>query len=180
MDVTIFGGSSPKEGEPAYQQAYRLGQRLAQAGHRVFTGGYIGTMEAVSRGANEAGGQAVGVTCDEIERFRPVGPNRWVTEEIRFPTLRDRLLYLVAAGQAAFALPGGIGTLAEVGMKWNQMQTAALPTVPFILIGSGWQETLAVFATSQAAYINPSHLDILHYAPDVGSGLALFERLTAG
>lgn len=179
MDVTIFGGSSPSPGEPAYQQAYLLGQRLAQAGHRVFTGGYIGVMEAVSRGANEAGGQAVGVTCDEIERFRPVGPNPWITEEIRFATLRERLLYLVETGEAAFALPGGIGTLAEVGMKWNQMQTAALPTVPFVLVGEGWQETLSVFANRQRAYINPAHHEILHFAPTVEAGLALFERLSA-
>ena len=56
MNITIFGGSLPQTGSKGYQEAYNLGQLLAQAGHSVITGGYIGTMEAVSRGAAEAGG----------------------------------------------------------------------------------------------------------------------------
>ncbi|MBI3159029.1 MAG: LOG family protein [Chloroflexi bacterium] len=176
MDVTIFGGSEPKDGEPAYVEAYRLGQWLAQAGHRVFTGGYIGTMEAASRGANEAGGQAVGVTCDEIERFRPVGPNPWVTEERRFATLRERLMFLVEAGDAAFALPGGIGTLAEVSMTWNQMQTGAIRRAPLILIGPGWQAAFDVFLERHAAYVRAEHAALLSFAPDVDAGIRLFQQ----
>lgn len=38
---------------------------LAERGHIVLNGGYIGTMEAVSRGAAEAGGHVIGVTCEE-------------------------------------------------------------------------------------------------------------------
>ena len=61
--VTIFGGSEPHAGEPAYEEARRLGELLAAAGFTVLTGGYIGTMEAVSRGANETGGHVIGITC---------------------------------------------------------------------------------------------------------------------
>ena len=49
MRITVFGGSSPRAGEPAYQEALQLGSILGQARHTVLTGGYIGTMEAVSR-----------------------------------------------------------------------------------------------------------------------------------
>ncbi|TAK12977.1 MAG: LOG family protein [Anaerolineae bacterium] len=178
MNVTVFGGSSPKEGEAAYQEAYTLGQQLALADHTVLTGGYIGTMEAVSRGANESGGAAIGVTCDEIERFRPIGPNPWVTEERRFASLRERLMCLVEAGDAAFALPGGIGTLAEISMMLNQMQTAAIPTVPLILIGPAWEMTFKTFLEGQTEYINPVHATLLHFAPDVETGLSLFVSLT--
>ena len=31
-------------------------------------------MEAVSRGANEAGGHVIGVTCEDIEAWRQVKP----------------------------------------------------------------------------------------------------------
>lgn len=55
MNVTVFGGSQPKPGTPAYEEARQLGELLAQRGHTVLTGGYIGTMEAVSRGAAHAG-----------------------------------------------------------------------------------------------------------------------------
>ena len=87
MKITVFGGSSPKPGSTAYQKAYQLGALLAKAGHIVATGGYIGTMEAVSRGANEAGGHVVGITCSELENLRPTGANKWVKEEIHFDTL---------------------------------------------------------------------------------------------
>ena len=33
MKITVFGGSSPKPGSTAYQQAYQLGALLAKAGH---------------------------------------------------------------------------------------------------------------------------------------------------
>ena len=51
MNISVFGGSQPREGESAYTEAMELGRLLAQHGHTVLTGGYIGTMEAVSRGA---------------------------------------------------------------------------------------------------------------------------------
>ena len=84
--VTVFGGSKPKKGEIAYQDALILGTLLGQAGFTVITGGYIGTMEAVSRGASQAGGHVIGITCDEIESWRPVVPNPWINEEL---TLSD-------------------------------------------------------------------------------------------
>jgi hypothetical protein len=102
--VTVFGGSNP--GERDYEQALQLGRLLGLAGCTVLTGGYIGTMEAVSRGAAEGGGHVVGVTCDEIEAWRPVRPNPWVQEEMRYPTLRQRLFALIENCDAAIALPG--------------------------------------------------------------------------
>ena len=54
--ITVFGGSQPKPGDEDYQQALRLGALLGSAGFTVLTGGYVGTMEAVSRGAAENGG----------------------------------------------------------------------------------------------------------------------------
>ena len=58
MKISIFGGSHPKPGDQAYEEAMLLGRLLAIAGHTILTGGYIGTMEAASRGASEAGGHA--------------------------------------------------------------------------------------------------------------------------
>ena len=80
MKVTVFGGARTIPGDSLYAEAYELGSLLAKAGHSVLTGGYIGTMEAVSRGAAEAGGHVIGITCDEIARWRPVSPHPWVLE----------------------------------------------------------------------------------------------------
>ena len=114
MRVSVFGGTHTRPGEKDYDEAVRLGRLLGERGCTVITGGYIGVMEAVSRGAAEAGAHVIGVTCDEIERFRPGKPNAWVKEEQRFPDLVQRLNALIEGCDAAIALPGGVGTLAEI------------------------------------------------------------------
>jgi uncharacterized protein (TIGR00725 family) len=131
MNVTVFGGAQPKEGTPAYEEARELGLLLAQRGHAVLNGGYMGTMEAVSRGAHEAGGHVIGVTCIDIEEWRKTKPNPWVKEERRKQTLMDRLTALVEGCDAAIALPGGAGTLTEISLMWNLMIVESLPRRPF-------------------------------------------------
>jgi uncharacterized protein (TIGR00730 family) len=174
--ITVFGGSAPKPGSPAYQQAYQLGKLIGESGHTALTGGYIGTMEAVSRGCAEAGGHVIGVTCDEIEAWRPVKPNQWVLEEIRHPTLHGRLLSLINECDAAIALPGGVGTLTEIVMMWNLMQTAAIPARPLILVGPGWEGTINAFYAGQASYIPEGHLFFIHPAPDETSAFQMLNE----
>jgi uncharacterized protein (TIGR00725 family) len=101
MKVSVFGGSQPKEDSTAYAEARELGKLLAERGHTVLTGGYIGVMEAVSRGAHEAGGHVIGVTCEDIEVWRPIKANSWVKEEIRKKTLVERLHTLIHECDAA-------------------------------------------------------------------------------
>ena len=147
MKISVFGGSQPKEGDAAYEDAYTLGKLLVEAGHMVMTGGYIGTMEAVSRGAYEAGGHVIGVTCTEIENWRDVKPNKWVKEEWRRDTLLERLQLLVVECQAGIALPGGPGTLTEIALMWNLMIVEAIHRRPLVLVGSGWQSVFDQFFT---------------------------------
>ena len=173
MNVTVFGGSNPQPGSPAYAEAYELGKLLALSGHTVLTGGYIGTMEAVSRGANEAGGHVIGVTCDEIENWRKVKANAWVQEERRFQTLEQRLNELVQACEAAIALPGGPGTLTEIALIWNLMIVDSIPHKPLILMGAGWKSVMEAFYNSLEAYVPQHQRDLLQFAPDVQTAVSL-------
>jgi uncharacterized protein (TIGR00730 family) len=172
--VTVFGGSHPKSGEPAYQDALKLGQLIGSAGWTVLTGGYIGTMEAVSRGTAESGGHVIGVTCDEIETWRPVAPNPWVQEEMRFPTLRQRLFALMDHCDIAVALPGGIGTLTEIAVLWSQIQIGASNPHFLILIGEGWEAVINQFYAVLGQYIPEKDRRWLHFSPDVETA---FERI---
>jgi uncharacterized protein (TIGR00730 family) len=176
MNVTVFGGSHPQPGSHAYAEAFELGKLLALDGHTVLTGGYIGTMEAVSRGANEAGGHVVGVTCDEIEHWRGVGANAWVQEERRFQTLEQRLNELVHACDAAIALPGGPGTLTEIALTWNLMIVASIPPKQLILTGSGWRSVMESFYNSFKTYVPQYQRDLLQFAPDGKSAVAILSR----
>jgi uncharacterized protein (TIGR00725 family) len=161
-------------GEQVYQNGIRLGELLAQAGFSVITGGYIGVMEAVSRGAAGAGGHVIGITCDEIEAWRPVHKNAWVIEERRYATLRERLFALIDSGDAMLVMPGGPGTLAEVALVWNHLIIDAIPARPLILIGAGWQKTMQVFFEQQAGFIPAAQRDWLLFAATVEEAM---ERL---
>ena len=167
MKVTVFGGAQPKEGTPAYEEARELGSLLAQRGHTVLNGGYMGTMEAVSRGAHEAGGHVIGVTCIDIEEWRKSKPNPWIKEERRKKTLMDRLTALVEGCDAAIALPGGAGTLTEVSLMWNLMIVESIPRRPLILIGQGWQSTFDQFFNNFENYMSATNRDLLYFAGDV-------------
>lgn len=173
MNVAVFGGAGAKPGDDIYLQAVDLGAALANAGHAVMTGGYIGIMEAASRGAGEAGGHVIGVTCDEIEAFRPIKPNKWVKEEWRYATLSDRLMNLVNRCDAAIAMPGGVGTLAEISILWNQILIKAIPPKPMILFGTGWKTTIDTLMTAQDEFIALHDRDIIQYASDVHSALRI-------
>jgi uncharacterized protein (TIGR00730 family) len=171
MNVTIFGGTKPKPGEPDYRAAEWLGSLLARAGHTVITGGYIGTMEAASRGAAEAGGHVVGVTCREIENWRGGKANPWVREEIKVDTLQERMIILMDRADAVLALPGGIGTLAEISLLWNRMIIQSSPRKPLILIGPGWQ-AVAGQLEQLDGYFPPAHIELLRFAPSIEDAVA--------
>jgi uncharacterized protein (TIGR00730 family) len=176
MNITVFCSSQPKPGDPNYAQAMRLGQLIAASGHTVLTGGYIGSMEAVSRGAAEAGGHVVGITCDEIECWRPVKANPWVQEERRFATIRQRLFTLIESCDAALALPGGVGTLAEVTVMWNHMQTEALSPRPLVLIGPGWQEVMGTLWRVFDPHIPLQHRSLLTFAQDIEEAISFINH----
>lgn len=171
MNVSVFGGSQPQEGSMAYAEAMELGRLLASKGHTVLTGGYIGTMEAVSRGASEAGGHVIGVTCREIEKWRPIGANRWVQEEWKKESLLDRLESLVSSCEAAIALPGGPGTLTEISLMWNLMIIGGLERRPLILLGAGWRSVFDEFFQQLGPYSPPNQRGLLYFAPDAAAAL---------
>jgi uncharacterized protein (TIGR00730 family) len=165
--VSVFGGSRALPGDAAYTEAQALGTALAQSGWTVATGGYLGVMEAASRGACEAGGHVIGVTCGLIEEWKGLRPNAWVKEEKKFATLRDRLGHLVEFCDAAVALPGGIGTLSEVALTWSLLQTGEIAPKPFVAVGRVWTETLSAFIRHADGYLHPGDDQIVYLAEDV-------------
>ncbi len=161
--ISVFGSSAPKPGSADYEAARTVGRLLANAGFVVQTGGYSGIMAAASQGASEAGGHVIGVTSAQIESFRPMPANRWVKEEVKCESLRERLMYLVDNSHGFIVMPGGIGTLSEMALAWSFVQVGELSTRPIVLVGGLWQRTLAAFIDKD--YIQPEHQKLIVTAP---------------
>lgn len=168
--AVVFGSNSPEEGDLDYAEARQLGYALAQAGFVVATGGYFGTMEATSRGAKEAGGHVIGVTTSIFDGVR-LHPNAYLDEEIKLPTLFQRLHRLVTMADVWVALPGGIGTLSEVALTWSLMQVGEMKRQPFVLVGEQWRKTIGEFSNDY--YVRPQYRALLRYADDAAHVIGL-------
>jgi hypothetical protein len=141
--VTVFGSSLPGEGSAAYIEAQRLGRLLAEAGYAVCNGGYAGLMEASARGAREAGGHTLGITC----ALWPRPANPYIVEEIRKQSFPERLMTLIERGDAYVVLPGGTGTLAELALAWEMMNKGSLSRTvggrkPLLVMAPYWQPVI--------------------------------------
>jgi predicted Rossmann-fold nucleotide-binding protein len=109
----------------------------------------------------------VGVTCELIENWRGLRANAWVREEIKFPSLRERLYHLVEFCDAALALPGGIGTLSEIALTWSLLQTGEIKRKPLVVVGRMWGETLSAFIRESEGYLRPGDDQLIRIAGSV-------------
>ena len=130
--VTVFGSARIRPGDDEYQQAEALGRALAGAGHAVITGGGPGAMEAVNKGAYEAGGQSIGV-CIELPHEEK--PNGYLTQTLSFRYFFVRKVMFFKYAKAVVILPGGFGTLDELFDALTLVQTRKMPPIPVILAG---------------------------------------------
>jgi hypothetical protein len=136
--VTVFGSSRPAQGDADYQEAFQLGKELGARGFAVCSGGYGGVMEAVSRGAKEAGGKTYGVTAEFFEREA----NKWIDVEVRMKTWEERLFELIRLGHGFVACKGGTGTLVELAVVWEMLNKSVMEERPFAVLGDFWQPIL--------------------------------------
>jgi uncharacterized protein (TIGR00730 family) len=135
--ISVFGTARAKAGEPVFCLAEQLGRELAEAGFVIANGGYGGTMRAAAKGAAEAGGTVVGVTCSA---FKNSVANEFVTREIVTGSLDERLDTLVRLGQGYVVLPGGTGTLLELARVWELKNKKFLDRAkPLVLVGGFWR-----------------------------------------
>jgi hypothetical protein len=143
--VTIFGTGRARPGDAAYKLAYQIGSLLAQAGFTIANGGYGGAMLAAAKGAAEAGGEVIGVTCSA---FKGSCANEYITREIITESLDERLDMLIKLGQAYVVLPGGTGTLLEIAKVWELKNKGFIEAdKPIILVGEFWKPLLDLVAT---------------------------------
>ena len=122
QSVTFFGSARFTEENPYYKKARALAVRIVkELDYSIVTGGGPGIMEAASRGAQESGGNSVGLT---IRLPREQVMNNYLTSHVDF--------YYFFSRKVCLAFSSELVTL---------LQTRKIPRVPVILVGSEyWNE----------------------------------------
>jgi uncharacterized protein (TIGR00725 family) len=156
--VTIFGGSKCREHSEEYQQAITIGSRLAEAGFTICTGGYLGVMEAASRGAREKGGRVFGIVMNQFKSE----PNRYLTDKVASALFYERLQNLITRSVGFIALRGGMGTVTEISLVWNKLQTGVLEPRPLVLLGDSWRKV--VQSWKENLVVSDADISLLDFA----------------
>jgi uncharacterized protein (TIGR00730 family) len=155
--VAVFGGAWIAEGDVEYDHIVELGRALAERETQIVCGGFQGAMAASSRGVALGGGVAVGVTISAWKEQVAVNP--WLTHELVARDLFARLP-LITDADAWVAFSGGVGTLHEVALCWNLVQTGLAEPRPLVLVGERWDRQLRLLR-EVLLVSDPRHFDLI-------------------
>lgn len=168
--ITVFGGSRCGPDSVEYQEALKLGRLLVEAGFDVCSGGYAGIMEAISRGAHEAGGHVIGVT---MEQFKSA-PNPYLKKIEPTADFYSRLQILIRESVGYIALRGGMGTVTEISLVWNKLMTKVISPRPLILLGECWPRTIECLR--EHLVVSQDDMSYLSFAVDADEAIALLRK----
>ncbi|MCB2095394.1 MAG: TIGR00730 family Rossman fold protein [Rhodobacteraceae bacterium] len=182
--VVLFGGSRiprPEHRDQArtgtlaelsryYDEARKLARRMTEISMEsygrenvIVTGGGPGVMEAGNRGADEAGGQSIGLN---IVLPHEQAPNEFVTPDLcfNFHYFAIRKMHFLMRAKAICIFPGGFGTLDEMFESLTLIQTGRMRRVPFLLFGrTFWDGVINWRSLAEAGTISEGDLDLFQY-----------------
>jgi len=155
--VSVFCGSSNRVPQPYLDEAYRLGQWLGREGVSVFFGGGdFGLMGRLAEGVREAGGTITGI----IPRF--MVERGWAhpgIEQIVVEDMAVRKRKLIRESDGLIALPGGTGTLEELGEALVSKQLGFIRS-PIVIVNTGgfYDDLLRLFERMmEEHFLQPGH-----------------------
>ncbi|HEX4985879.1 MAG TPA: TIGR00730 family Rossman fold protein [Burkholderiales bacterium] len=135
--VSIFGSARTPPGHPYYTLAENIGRQLSDAGFSVISGGGPGLMEAVNKGAYAGRSLSVGLNI-QLPHEQATNPYQDVSQTFRHFFARKVMFVKFAC--AYVVLPGGFGTLDELGEVLTLVQTGKVRRIPVVLVqGSFWR-----------------------------------------
>ncbi len=144
--ITSFGTAYLNENEPLYSEIVEIGKYTAEAGYNICSGGYYGSMEAISKGAKSAGGKTIGVTVKGWES----APNDYVDEIVKMPNLMERIVELIGIADAYIIFKGGNGTLVEISVALELMNKRSMPEKKMIFYTDFWKNMIEILKQDSA------------------------------
>ena len=130
-------------------------------------------MEAISRGAHEAGGHVIGVTMNQFK----AAPNPYLKKIEPSADFYARLQTLILGSAGYIALRGGMGTVTEISLVWNKLTMRVLPERPLILIGDCWRGAIACLR--EHLVVSDEDMTHLLFATDAEEAVALLRDRNA-
>jgi uncharacterized protein (TIGR00730 family) len=141
----------------------------------ICTGGGPGVMEAGNRGADEAGGQSIGLN---IVLPHEQAPNAYVTPDLsfNFHYFAIRKMHFLMRARAVVVFPGGYGTLDEMFESLTLIQTGRMKPIPFLLFGRDWWEKVVNWQyLAEAGVISPDDLDLFAMVETAEEAVAMID-----
>jgi uncharacterized protein (TIGR00730 family) len=138
--VSVFGSARTPPDHPYYLLAETIGRHLSDAGFSVISGGGPGIMEAVNKGAYAGRSLSVGLNI-QLPHEQYTNAFQDVSQTFRHFFARKVMFAKFAC--AYVVLPGGFGTLDELGEVLTLVQTGKIRRIPIVLVqGSFWRGLL--------------------------------------
>jgi len=159
--VSIFGSARTPPEHPYYALAEDIGRKLSDAGFSVISGGGPGIMEAVNKGAYAGLSLSVGLN---IQLPHEQYSNRYQDVSQTFRHFFARKVMFVKFACAYVVLPGGFGTLDELGEVLTLVQTRKIRSIPVILVQSSYWKGLIDWMRDRMVsegMIGPEDMDLI-------------------
>lgn len=195
--VVMFGGAripSPEDAATArtetlaglskyYEEArlfaYQMTERSQQTYGRDFvicTGGGPGVMEAGNLGAQQAGGQSIGLG---IVLPHEQAPNLYVTPDLsfNFHYFAIRKMHFLMRARAVTIFPGGFGTLDEMFETLTLIQTGRMKRLPILLFGREfWDSIINWDRLADSGTISHEDLDLFRYVETAAEAVEIIDN----
>lgn len=134
--ISVIGDTHMEQGSPKCDTAEELGERLADAGYRIMTGGLGDLPKALAKGARKSPSYTDGTLIAILPGFDPTVAQEYA--DITIATGLDQARNLIVANSdAIIAIGGGAGTLTEIAYAWSLKRLIIAFDLP------GWSSSLS-------------------------------------
>ncbi|ORC92328.1 putative ribosomal protein L32-like protein [Trypanosoma theileri] len=181
--IAVFGSSTTARSTPEWEQARHMGALAAQHGFSVITGGYGGSMEAVSQGARETiqqqgqktdlPPQVIGVTASVVFPHRNPRGNKYLTRQIDASSIMERIQHVISMSRYFVVLPGSLGSLQELICIWilSLLQREGIPKPVIIAFRDPWEK--CILDVCRTLNVADTTLQLLHFVNSTKEAMQL-------
>ncbi|MBC7924893.1 MAG: LOG family protein, partial [Bryobacteraceae bacterium] len=105
-------------------------------------------------------------------------PNRYLTDKVATPHFYERLQQLITRSVGFIAIRGGMGTVTELSLVWNKIQTRVIGPRPLVLLGECWPPIVKTWRQHLA--VSDADIAVLDFANTAEEAVAIIKEKSRG